>query len=363
VVLGLPRNEEYVPSLGDDHHDAHNGGDGSFVKQIVSALTIFVAGYWRTPLICPWRTAPLRMADLGNLKLLGLAKHGTTHPIPKSVERYVTILDLEQEVLRAPQFRGGNFVLSIVAPRAQWPVRALLPKQARARGTLRACVRACWRACSSFSRVHRSTTQDEDTYLAYVHYKLFEIGMKACLYYHMCCVSVMEMVYDTDGAALKMTSNEELLRFHTMQPIGSKSASSLSSAGASSSSSSSSTPSVSTRQGGAAGAAATSTAPTQRPRRHSDPNRGVLKLRDSSRDLFLQQTHIQDSDLEIVQVCTVRLRVSLSLSLSPSLSLSLSLSLTHSLSLLLTRCLHSISPMSSRSSKRPRRMEDTLRRR
>jgi len=129
VVLGLPRNEEYVPSLGDDHHDAHNGGDGSFVKQIVSALTIFVAGYWRTPLICPWRTAPLRMADLGNLKLLGLAKHGTTHPIPKSVERYVTILDLEQEVLRAPQFRGGNFVLSIVAPRAQWPVRALLPKR------------------------------------------------------------------------------------------------------------------------------------------------------------------------------------------------------------------------------------------
>jgi len=36
-----------------------------------------------------------------------------------------------------------------------------------------------------------SIYQDEDTYLAHVHYTLFDICRKACMYYHICCVGVM----------------------------------------------------------------------------------------------------------------------------------------------------------------------------
>jgi hypothetical protein len=90
----------------------------------------------------------------------------------------------------------------------------------------------------------------------------------------MCCVSVMELVLDDQaGRALKMTSNEELLQFHSAQ---------LSTASAPPS--------------------ALSARPTHK-RNASDPNRTILKLRAASKELFMNQTKLDATDFEIVEVC------------------------------------------------------------
>ncbi len=39
-------------------------------------------------------------------------------------------------------------------------------------------------------------TQDEDTYLGYIHQILFDISTKACMYYHLCCVGLPQPASD-----------------------------------------------------------------------------------------------------------------------------------------------------------------------
>ncbi|KAL6073495.1 Guanine nucleotide exchange protein smcr8 [Balamuthia mandrillaris] len=125
------------------------------VRELVQACALFVPGHWQqeaSPIV-HWREQPLRMSDLAQMKVIGLAKPVTalkqTSNIPKSVERYVSILDVESGVLRCPPYRG-KFIDKILGLSRQWP--------------------------------------DEETYLAYIHYKLLEVGIKASLYYHLCCI-------------------------------------------------------------------------------------------------------------------------------------------------------------------------------
>lgn len=91
------------------------------------------------------------MSDLACTKLLGYSKQ---YQIPKAIERYVSIFDFDLETLHAPFFYGGKFVEDLICPKKSWP--------------------------------------DEDTYLAYVHTHLYNLGIYACLFYHLCCVGISE---------------------------------------------------------------------------------------------------------------------------------------------------------------------------
>jgi len=119
-------------------------------RKLVTALSIFVPGHWhKRPQIIPWQnTRPIKMADLAYNKLVGLSKQ---HSIPKSVERYVTILDYEMDNVWSVIY-SGQFVEELFNYKKQWP--------------------------------------DEETFLAHIHQQLFDLGTKACLYYHLFCIGI-----------------------------------------------------------------------------------------------------------------------------------------------------------------------------
>jgi len=73
----------------------------------------------------PWRTKPLQIADLSWLKLVGLAKHKHSNMVPKSVKRFVSLLDFETDLILTPQYKG-HYLLSICNPANQWPTNAAL---------------------------------------------------------------------------------------------------------------------------------------------------------------------------------------------------------------------------------------------
>eukprot|EP01113_Clastostelium_recurvatum_P022063 TRINITY_DN2624_c0_g1_i2.p1 TRINITY_DN2624_c0_g1~~TRINITY_DN2624_c0_g1_i2.p1 ORF type:complete len:790 (+),score=203.44 TRINITY_DN2624_c0_g1_i2:62-2431(+) len=125
-------------------------------RALVTALSVFLpGGHTRTnsadpPMMVPWRTKPLRMADIACFKLIGLCKQGL---LSKCVERYVTIVDFESDTVKGPAYpSSGRLIEDMLAPKRTWP--------------------------------------DESSYLAYVHYVLFDLATKSCLYYHICCVGI-----------------------------------------------------------------------------------------------------------------------------------------------------------------------------
>eukprot|EP01119_Soliformovum_irregulare_P012620 TRINITY_DN3289_c0_g1_i3.p1 TRINITY_DN3289_c0_g1~~TRINITY_DN3289_c0_g1_i3.p1 ORF type:complete len:524 (+),score=82.46 TRINITY_DN3289_c0_g1_i3:901-2472(+) len=121
----------------------------SVVRRLVASLSIFIVGMrgtWE-----PWRTTPVKLSELAHLRLIGLSK---SKPLNVVVERYSTIFDYEAETLVGPGYHG-LFIEDILTTRKQWP--------------------------------------DEDTYLAYVHYLLFGMGVKGCLYYHLCCIGQLHL--------------------------------------------------------------------------------------------------------------------------------------------------------------------------
>jgi len=67
----------------------------------------------------------------------------------------VTVLDYETETLKGPPYSpSGRFIDEILALKKTFP--------------------------------------EELTYVSHVLYCLFDIGLKSCLYYHLCCVGVGE---------------------------------------------------------------------------------------------------------------------------------------------------------------------------
>lgn len=110
--------------------------------------------------------------------------------------------------------------------------------------------------------------QDENTYLSHVHCTLYEIGMKACLYYHLCCVGVdvlPESVVSVIDDKEKKNSSQKF------------------------------TKSVGLR-------------PTQRS--HSDPNIGAhgkafLASREEKKTAFFKKLDLHKHDIEIIEVKTL----------------------------------------------------------
>jgi len=113
------------------------------VRNLVTALSLFVPGYLNRARITPWRTKQVTLADLPRIKLAGVSK---AFPIPKNVEvssfvcftlhfgvittpslkRYATILDLENETLKSPSYEKGVFIEQIMGRQKNWVGLSLL---------------------------------------------------------------------------------------------------------------------------------------------------------------------------------------------------------------------------------------------
>jgi hypothetical protein len=116
------------------------------VRDIVRTLSLFVVAprlsvRGRRP-VSSWRTRPIRMEHVGYLRLCGLSKSAY---IPRGIEPYVSIYDVDRGTLQAPMYDGD--LLSYISTRKNhWP--------------------------------------SEATYLCHVHTILLEISLKAFLFYH-----------------------------------------------------------------------------------------------------------------------------------------------------------------------------------
>ncbi|XP_046848775.1 guanine nucleotide exchange protein smcr8b-like isoform X2 [Xenia sp. Carnegie-2017] len=90
------------------------------VVSMITSLWLFVPGNCRgSQQVIPWRTKPLKLSDLGRIKLVGLAKSKQFNPLPKSVEAYVSTFDFESKTLVTPPYKG-KFLCDILATRRNW---------------------------------------------------------------------------------------------------------------------------------------------------------------------------------------------------------------------------------------------------
>jgi len=81
------------------------------IRSLITTLSLFVPGHTNKRRIIPWRNKAISLADLAQIKLAGLHK---TFTIPKNVERYVSIMDLDFETLKSPPYSNGVYVEQIM---------------------------------------------------------------------------------------------------------------------------------------------------------------------------------------------------------------------------------------------------------
>ncbi|XP_028413870.1 uncharacterized protein LOC114536715 [Dendronephthya gigantea] len=95
------------------------------VENLITSLWLFVPGDCRTSQqVVLWRTKPLKLSDLGRIKLVGLAKSKQFKILPNSVQMYVSMLDYESGTLTTPPYQG-EFLNEMLALRRYWKSDAM----------------------------------------------------------------------------------------------------------------------------------------------------------------------------------------------------------------------------------------------
>lgn len=120
----------------------------NIIRETIRSFCVFIPGIGKSTCanrVTFWQTTNLKVADLGKAKIIGYSKQ---KQIPKVIEKYVTVWDYEAETVKCPSYSG--FFIEDMLNRKQWP--------------------------------------DGNTFLAYVEYVLFELSMKAWMYYQCCCI-------------------------------------------------------------------------------------------------------------------------------------------------------------------------------
>lgn len=127
------------------------------LRLLISALWMFVpenTNYGKA--IVPWRTKPLQIADLAWLKLVGLAKNKHMNMVPKSVKRYVSVLNFETDLIETPPYKG-HYLRSFCNFSNQWPTNSSL--------------------------------------VAFVHSVFLELANKSYIYYYAYCLEGLECCF------------------------------------------------------------------------------------------------------------------------------------------------------------------------
>jgi hypothetical protein len=115
---------------------------GLLLKKYAPSLTKPSNPVWYGPSSTPVRS----MKDVWSAGIIGVAKGRL---LSKAIEKHVTIWDWEQEILVAPPYYG-QLIDQLLAVKKLWP--------------------------------------DESTFMGHFHTVLYDLSMKAALYYHTNCV-------------------------------------------------------------------------------------------------------------------------------------------------------------------------------
>eukprot|EP00761_Pharyngomonas_kirbyi_P008868 gb/GECH01008880.1/.p1 GENE.gb/GECH01008880.1/~~gb/GECH01008880.1/.p1 ORF type:complete len:429 (+),score=99.19 gb/GECH01008880.1/:1-1287(+) len=129
-----------------------------FIFPLVNALSTFIPGPLSSPCIETWRSSlsgsALSMSDLSHIKLMGLSKDVK---IPYMVQHYVSILDYEERKLVSTPEYHGDLLEQLLVPASLWK--------------------------NTKSEFQERKKIDEETFMAHLHNKFLEMGIKASLYH------------------------------------------------------------------------------------------------------------------------------------------------------------------------------------
>lgn len=149
------------------------------LRMVVSALWMFVPENTNHgKAIVPWRTKPLQIADLAWLKLVGLAKNKHMNMIPKSVKRYVSVLNFETDLIESPQYKG-HYLRAFFNFSNQWPSNAAI--------------------------------------VAFIHSVFLELASKSYVYYYSYCLGGLQCCFGKrdqsggTGKAAELRNGSEIL--------------------------------------------------------------------------------------------------------------------------------------------------------
>lgn len=131
---------------------------------LLNTLRLFVPGHHSGQFVLtPWLTHPLHLTDLSTFKLVALGrpdKRTLEQLVPSSVKKYVSILDWEKKTLWSPPYHGG--ILTDIYNK-------------------------------------RKVYREEKAYIAYMHGVLFELAMKAFVYFHSVSTQIIAPQTQDDG--------------------------------------------------------------------------------------------------------------------------------------------------------------------
>lgn len=137
------------------------------VEKTIHSLKIFIPCSYHVPLherVIPWRdqstipngqTFALDFNSISTCKLIGIDRSCF---IPQNLIRKVTLWDWESEVIHCPSYEKGKIIESITNHKKQWP--------------------------------------NEITYRSHIHYILYDLALKAFIYFHEFCVNDKEYNYE-----------------------------------------------------------------------------------------------------------------------------------------------------------------------
>jgi hypothetical protein len=136
------------------------------VVNFVNTLRPFVPGLKPNDIasVIPWRTTPIGILELSKLKLIGMPKKVE---LSKSLEPFVSNLDLEEQIFYGPPYKG-EFLEKIFSANKFWP--------------------------------------NEETLMSYIHYQFLNWGAKAALYYHLSGIGSIRMYYSPSNFRTVNTS-------------------------------------------------------------------------------------------------------------------------------------------------------------
>ena len=93
----------------------------SKVHSLIVSLLPCIPGFPRNKdCVIFWTKGPFLISNLATVKLIGLAKSRGHDAVPKSVSNYVTVLDLENSTLLAPQYQG-TYLNTLFDSQKDWP--------------------------------------------------------------------------------------------------------------------------------------------------------------------------------------------------------------------------------------------------
>ena len=160
------------------------GPGAAGVRAAVRLLAPFVAGDARTA-VCEARTAPLRLADLAALRLVGLATRRATL-LPEHLAPYLTVLSVSE--------RGAP--VALVAPPYPAAAAAAAAATAVSRNSSSSGGGGGAPPQSIVAELlaRPLTWLDDASFASHCHEVLFRVAVRALLYYHMCAAGLAHRV-------------------------------------------------------------------------------------------------------------------------------------------------------------------------